>query len=559
MSDQPDSAQNGESVPIPGTIARMEWRWVWIYATLVMLVTTIPYLAGYASQTEAWRFTGFVFGVEDGNSYIAKMLSGEAGDWLFRTPYTAEPQRGVLAFLPYTLLGKLASPPALHEQLVALFHMFRILAGILEILATYQFLAFFIRPTVLRRAGLVLATLGGGLGWLLILFGKDTLFGSLPLDFYSPETFGFLALYGLPHLALARACLLWGLLTYLKSMQRPARPAISDIGRLNLYWSLVALAQPLTGVILGFVLGLHWATLAIRLAWQKSKMGLSDNWRLLRSTGLIAAGGILPVPFLIYNALAFNLDPFLKRWTGQNIITSPHPVHYLLAYGLVIPFAIIGARKLLHDRPWDGWLLAAWALAIPFLAYAPFNLQRRLPEGAWVALVILLVKSFESEVDRVTRRSAWGINLLTAFSLPSTLFLLIGGLFTAIRPMIPVFRPVDEVTVFEQLEASAHPGDVVLSSYDTGNALPAWAPVRVVVGHGPESVGLADLLPKVQRFYSVEADDDERQRWMMELDIRYVFYGPSEAELGGWQPGDATYLQLALKSGEYQVYQVYGK
>jgi hypothetical protein len=559
MSDQPDSAQNGESVPIPGTIARMEWRWVWIYATLVMLVTTIPYLAGYASQTEAWRFTGFVFGVEDGNSYIAKMLSGEAGDWLFRTPYTAEPQRGVLAFLPYTLLGKLASPPALHEQLVALFHMFRILAGMLEILATYQFLAFFIRPTVLRRAGLVLATLGGGLGWLLILFGKDTLFGSLPLDFYSPETFGFLALYGLPHLALARACLLWGLLTYLKSMQRPARPAISDIGRLNLYWSLVALAQPLTGVILGFVLGLHWATLAIRLAWQKSKMGLSDNWRLLRSTGLIAAGGILPVPFLIYNALAFNLDPFLKRWTGQNIITSPHPVHYLLAYGLVIPFAIIGARKLLHDRPWDGWLLAAWALAIPFLAYAPFNLQRRLPEGAWVALVILLVKSFESEVDRVTRRSAWGINLLTAFSLPSTLFLLIGGLFTAIRPMIPVFRPVDEVTVFEQLEASAHPGDVVLSSYDTGNALPAWAPVRVVVGHGPESVGLADLLPKVQRFYSVEADDDERQRWMMELNIRYVFYGPSEAELGGWQPGNAPYLQLALKSGEYQVYQVYGK
>jgi hypothetical protein len=274
---------------------------------------------------------------------------------------------------------------------------------------------------------------------------------------------------------------------------------------------------------------------------------------------LIAGGGIFPVPFLIYNALAFNLDPFLKRWTGQNIITSPHPAHYLLAYGLAIPFAIIGARKLLRDNPWDGWLLVTWALAIPFLAYAPFNLQRRLPEAAWVALVILMVKSFEGEGDGLSRRSAWGISLLTAFSLPSTLFLLIGGFFTAIRPAVPVFRPVDEVKVCEQLAASAQPGDIVLSSYETGNSLPAWAPVRVVIGHGPESVGLADLLPKVQRVYSVEADDEERQRLIRELNVRYVFYGPSEARLGNWQPEDAPYLQLAYQSGDYQVYQVYGK
>jgi hypothetical protein len=342
-----------------------ERRWVWVYAILVMLVTTIPYLVGFARQSDTWRFTGFVFGVEDGNSYIAKMLSGAAGSWLFRTPYTTQPQHGVLAFLPYLLLGKLASPPAMHEQLVALFHLFRFLAGILEILATYQFLAFFINRTDLRRAGLVLATLGGGLGWLLVLIGNGSLFGSLPLDFYSPETFGFLAIYGLPHLALARAGLLWGLLAYLHAMQRPAHPTLSDFVRLNLFWSLVALAQPLTGVIMGFVIGLHWISLAVHLAWQKIRTGSDEKSRLVRSTGLLVAGGILPVPFLIYNALVFNLDPFLKSWTEQNIITSPHPLHYLLAYGLAIPLAILGARRLLSERPWDGWLVVAWALATP--------------------------------------------------------------------------------------------------------------------------------------------------------------------------------------------------
>ena len=55
---------------------------------------------GFWLQGSDWRFTGFFIGVEDGNSYIAKMLSGTAGNWIFRTPYTAYPQNGFLAFLP---------------------------------------------------------------------------------------------------------------------------------------------------------------------------------------------------------------------------------------------------------------------------------------------------------------------------------------------------------------------------------------------------------------------------------------------------------------------------
>jgi len=116
---------------LPGSVTHAERRWVMIFATIVMLITTIPYLVGYASQGQEWRFTGFIFGVEDGNSYIAKMLLGSSGSWMFRTPYTASYQRGVIAFLPYILLGKLAQGSGVHEQLVALYHLFRIGAGFL--------------------------------------------------------------------------------------------------------------------------------------------------------------------------------------------------------------------------------------------------------------------------------------------------------------------------------------------------------------------------------------------------------------------------------------------
>ena len=102
-----------------------ERRWVFVFAVVVMLATTVPYLLGYAVEDADWRFTGFVVAVEDGNAFIGKMLSGTAGAWLVRTPYTASPQRGFLIFLPYILLGKLASPPDAHGQLVALYHLFR--------------------------------------------------------------------------------------------------------------------------------------------------------------------------------------------------------------------------------------------------------------------------------------------------------------------------------------------------------------------------------------------------------------------------------------------------
>ncbi len=95
-----------------------------IVAVIVSILTILPYLIGFISQGEEWRFTGFVVGVEDGNSYLAKMLSGAAGNWLFRSPYSSSPQKGVIAFLPYILLGKITSGPAQHEQLIVIVSIF---------------------------------------------------------------------------------------------------------------------------------------------------------------------------------------------------------------------------------------------------------------------------------------------------------------------------------------------------------------------------------------------------------------------------------------------------
>lgn len=554
-------------------IEKSDRRWVWKYAVVVMVLTTVPYILGYAAQGENWVFSGFIFGVEDGNSYIAKMLSGAAGAWLFRTPYTATPQSGVFAFAPYLLLGKLSASPGQHEQLVALYHLSRFAAGMLAILATYDFLAIYLRSVHWRRWGTVLATLGGGLGWIVLLMGRQTWLGSLPLEFYSPETFGFLALYGLPHLAVARALLLWGLRAYLIPGESPYKNAIYA----GLLWLLMGCFQPLTVVVAWAVIGAHWMGELIYQRVRRQEARRSGGWDIGNSFKKASLAIGVSAPIVLYTFVAFNLNPFTRSWTEQNLIPSPHPAHYLLAYGLLIPFAIPGALGLLRKgEQWDSLLPVTWVVILPLLAYAPYNLQRRLPEGGWVALVVLAMvylerrassrRSVRSEyvlVDSThqisrTGAASFGVVALPLILLfPSTLLLVAGGIGSALLPHQPLFLPRDQVLTFEFLSENAVPGDVVLSAFDTGNALPAYAPVRVVIGHGPESVGLEMLRPRVADFYSA-LSSRARRAFLSEFNVAFVFWGPEERKLGDWRPGQESFLSLAVEVGGFQVYRVNG-
>ena len=216
------------------------------------------------------------------------------------------------------------------------------------------------------------------------------------------------------------------------------------------------------------------------------------------------------------------------------------------------------SRRLLQRSPWSGWLLVGWLLALPLLAYAPVNLQRRLPEGIWVAWVTLSMVALEGpapgEAEPARRwRRLPGAVLLLAF--PSTIFLLAGGLMAARQIATPVFRPANEVAAFEALRADGGTGQVVLAAYETGNALPAWAPLRVVIGHGPESVNLAELRPQVAAFYSTSTQDALRIEFLRQFDVRYIFWGPAERLLGDWDPNQASYLRPFHQAGTYSLFE----
>jgi hypothetical protein len=528
----------------------MDWKrwlsaqkaWALAFSLGLVLLTAIPYLL--AASQAGGEFTGFLIGVEDGNSYIAKMLAGAQGDWLFRSPYSATGQSGALIYLPYILLGKIFGSGAQHAAMVLAFHIFRSAAIIALCFAIYDFLSFLVVNERLRRLGLVLITLGGGLGWLLLFLRIPNLFGSIPLDFYSPEAFGFLAIFSLPHLVLARALLLWGLLAYLRADAEDRRLTWT----LALLWLTLALVHLITAVLGLALIGAHFVSVFVRRYLSERKpfrFAQIDSvaWPIL---------GVAPV--LGYNAFVYWQDSYLHNWAIQNQILSPNPVHYLFAWGLLLPFAYFGLRRLLGKSNFNGAFFTIWLILLPIMLYAPVGLQRRLSEGAWVMLTILALLAFDNVGKKLARppRELW----LFALAFPSTLIIFLGSLQAAQNIAQPVFRPVEEIAAFDSLRAIADPGQVVLTSYETGNALPAWTPQRVVIGHGPESVDLENLLLQIRAIYQGRTPDDTRLEFFFEYGVDFVFWGLSEGRLGSWQPVEEDYLELVVDVGEYQIFKV---
>jgi hypothetical protein len=515
---------------------------VLLFAVMVFLVTAVPYFLGYETQNADWTFTGFVVGVEDGNSYLAKMLSGAAGHWLFRSPHSAESQQGVVAYLPYLLLGKLSAPPAQHDQLVALYQLFRAGGVILVVLASYDFIALFVSDEKLRLWALGVISLGGGGGWILVLLQEKHFLGSLPLEFISPESFGFLGILGFPHLAVARALLLWGLVLYLTK---------TTGWTTGLLWLLMGFFQPMIVAVGWVVIGSHLLITIIPVIVRNnlgSEVVKCKHRIMLRNSLQVVA---VSCPIFIYTAYSFITDPYLKALASQLIMPSPAFGHYLIAYGLYLPIAVYGIWLAYADAADRISLLAGWLLILPLLIYAPVAPQRRLAEGIWVVIIVAVLVFFENKGGvKVSGK----IYLSLAF--PSSMLLMAGAVLTALTLSKPQFRPADEVAAFIFISEQVAVDGVVLSAYETGNNLPAWAPVHVVLGHGPETVHRELLEDELGFFFSDRSSTKSQIQLLNDWTVGYLFWGPIEKMTWDWDPEGEDYLSKIYDSQGYAVYKV---
>lgn len=509
-----------------GHVSGAEWRRVIVSSAVLMLILTVPYLVGWLAAGTEWGFGGFLFGADDGYSYLAKMRLGARGDWLFTIRYTAEPHDGVLLFLPYILLGQLtglavdSQSPDLPTALAIAFHTARVVFGFGLLLVSYRFVAVFLPRSGSRMLALVLIALGGGFGWLLSIIGLGDWLGSLPVDFFVPEGYSFLILFGLPHLALARSALLLGFLLLFRALQQPDAPRAwrRDAVLAGLSWAVMGLCVPFYVAVVYAVLGC-WGL----AAWGRLRR---FPWTLFWCA---VTAALVASPILVYTGYVFLSNDVMSDWSAQNQLPSPHVLHYVLGYAVLAIPAAWGARWAWHKGTTEAalpyLLLASWIVAAPLLVYLPINVQRRLAEGVIVPLSILAVAGLRLVFPhaRQYKRARRGVLALTV---PTALLLWLGGTFSALQPDRPLFRPAEELRAMDALNAAAPQDAIVLCAKETGNYLPARTDLVAYVGHGPETLNASEKEDRVEAFFAGELDNATARALLDTVD--YVFYGPLE-------------------------------
>lgn len=535
-----------------------EWRWVLLWSVVALLLANVPYLIGVSLSTPENRFGGAVYGVEDVNSYFAKMRQGARGDWLFHIPYTAEEHPGTIIYIHYMLLGKLAALSGLSVEWV--YNLARVVCGALLLAAVYGFLAHWTPYLALRRIGFLLVAFSGGLGWLLTVLGRAEWLGSLPLDLISPESYVFLTLYSPPHLALATACLLWGML-FVREGARQHEP------RQVLLGALVHLVAALIGafylVASYAVLGVDWLVTAVR--------NRRVDWRAL---GWLVVSGLPTALVLGYDLAYFTFDPVYSVWSSQNLVPSLHPLHYLAGYLILGSLAVLGVCRVVRRRQWQLQLLLVWLGVVPLLLVAPFSAQRRLIIGAQIPLGLFAALGLAYRVllpfgrsrlvrwlSRYPRYSRagmrrWLVWVVVGLTFLTNLLLVLGNSAEVIGRARPIFYGQDELQMLDWLRAHSDPEDTVLSAYETGNYVPAYAGNRVLLGLGPETIYAERKRGEVHRFFDPSEDDAWRVGLLRQYDIAYVIVGPAERELGSFDPQGTSYLAQVYANKAYAVYEV---
>ncbi|MGD9497594.1 MAG: hypothetical protein AB7Y46_14935 [Armatimonadota bacterium] len=548
------------------------------WALAMMALTAWPYLWAIEYAPVGMQFQGFIWGVDEGNVYLAWMRQAAEGRVLLRNQYTTLPQNPHFVNVFVLGLGRLAGLTGQHPGVV--FHGARLVGGVVLLCATYLFAAFVSRSRAVRWATLALASLGSGLGWAAALWAStlpEYMAPPLrPHDYapapphswqVMPEAVTFLSLLLNPLFVWSMALMVGVLLAAAVALER------RSVG-----WAA------LSGVLLLLVGNMHtydvFALNGAIIAYY-AVMVVARRARPRQAALSYVLIFLMGLPAPVYAWWTAQVDPaYMKKIMTETL--SPPPLDLAMGYGLVLVLAVAGAVHAVRVRREHPRLLlpVCWAGVNLPLLYAPVPFQRKLAEGLHIPLCVLAAVALVTVIApmlalprgrqepsagilpvgarlRAAARRATAspgqvallIVAAVVATVPSNVLFVAGcldnvasnnrALLSVLQP--PVYLSFDEVRALEFLASRASADDVVLCSSLLGSYVPVRAPCLVFAGHWAETLHFADAVSYIGQFLMPGRSARVLQGAVEQVDADWVIYGPQEALIA---------TQMALAAGQ---------
>ena len=522
--------------------------YVAVVIVAVLALSTAPYVMGYASQMPERIFDGAVFDLPDYHTHLGEMQLGLRGEWLHRVLSTPEDHDGALMRTFYIALGQVARCTGLSLPLV--YQLARIVFGALFLVAAHRFIAAFQPTRTVHRLALALVAFSSGLGWLVQIVAPAGPNGISPIDFWLIDANSFFSIMIFPHFTAAMTLLLEISIRLIEQLKPPAlgvsTRGIAACATTALFAFLLTTIHPYA---IAIIIGPAMAFGVMQLIRRR---GVPARWWWLVSAAMAGAA-----PVLLYSAIVFIGDPVFQQWAAQNITLSPPPIYYVLGFGLVLVFALLGVRRFVRECGDRAVFVLIWIGVACVMLYFPVGIQRRFAEGLHVPLCLVAAYGLARLSERMSARVSFVvINFILALASMSNVYMVIGYTTLASMRSEKFFHPADRIAAINWLGAHSSPDETVLASESVGSLIPARIGHRVVLGHWAETVDYRGKQAKVTAFFNAVTSDAERLAMLKRLGVRYVYHGPDERALGAFDPSRAPYLAQAFRAGDVTLYRV---
>ncbi|HXY60578.1 MAG TPA: hypothetical protein VEH26_03110 [Chthoniobacterales bacterium] len=447
------------------------FRWIW--AVLLVVLTSAPYLINWASTPVGYHYTWILPPYpEDSFGYMSWAQQAANGAWLFKIKYTALPHAPFL-FHPLFLISGWFS--ALFSVPIGIVFWILKAIGVTSFLIVfYRYLDYLRLNAAQSVVASVLVGLSSGFGAFFVWYGNSHL-ALMPADLWMPEVSTFWSLLWNPLFPFSLVLMLLSIF-WLDRGTQDRHP--SDLWKSGLATGVMVLLHPYSAPLL--------FTLAVFIAVAREKV---------KAAGYLLRYFAASLPFALYPAAVARLNPILAQHSVTGTMKSPSPVEYALGFGFALLLFITGFVVLRSQLLKRYWHIALWFFLSLVLAYFPFWFQRKLIFGAQIPLCIIGGIVFDvilvRWVAKPWRRWAWisAAMVLLPLSSATSWYLLVRENKEVRADQEGSYYLSDEL--FEGLKVlrdRTRPDQIVFALPFTSRLIPALSGNTVVWGHWAMSI-----------------------------------------------------------------------
>jgi uncharacterized membrane protein len=156
------------------------------------------------------------------------------------------------------------------------------------------------------------------------------------------------------------------------------------------------------------------------------------------------------------------------------------------------------------------------------------------------------------------RASAQRLALIVAafvivFSSLTNLYLFAWRFYDLSRYDYPYYLHRDEIAALRWLERNAQPDDVVLSSLELGQYVPAETGAHAFLAHWAQTVDFYGKSEMVSRFFDSQTSEAERLQIVTDYDVDFILLGPAERALSAEELSDLPSFQEVYAAGKVKI------